>query len=186
MGANQEERKKTKGWWSFILGVLGFFCHGLTGIPAIILGYRQRKEYPCWQASVGIILGIISVALGIIFVAVVAYNVSGFLGAGTEETARMEMSLVQTVLITGMADNSVGSVTAGTVTPSDTTRTVYYPETVYHSGGSFQLEEYMHLPTHGSWTWDSTGIVTDGTYSGGGETCVYDYDGTPQWSCTTS
>jgi len=180
MKANQEERKKTKGWWSFILGVLGFFSHGLTGIPAIILGYRQRKEHPCWQASVGIILGIISVALGIILVAVVMYNVGGFLGAGTEECAKMERACVQTVLMTGMADNSVDSVTAGTVTSVDSTKTVVY------SSGTFQLEDYMHLPTHGSWTWDSTGIVTHGTYSGGGETCVYNYDETPQWSCTAS
>jgi len=104
----------------------------------------------------------------------------------TLEVAKAERASVQTALIVGMADNSVGSVTAGTVTPADSTKTVYYPETVYHPGGTFQLEDYMPLPTHGSWTWDSTGIVTDGTYSGGGETCVYNSDETPQWSCTAS
>jgi len=138
-----------------------------------------------WPIIVGIVLLIVLIPLGIL-AAVVAYNVGGFLGAGTEESAKTEKASVQTALIAGMADNSVGSIIAGTITPSDTTRTVYYPETVYHSSGSFQLEDYMHLPTHGSWTWDSTGIVTHGTYSGGGETCVYDYDGTPQWRCTAS
>ena len=135
-----------------------------------------------WPIIVGIVLLIVLIPLA----AVVAFNVAGFLGAGTEESARYEKSAVQTALRVGMADNGAGSVTTGTVTPADSTKTVYYPETAYHPGGTFQLEDYMRLPTHGSWTWDSTGIVTDGTYSGGGETCVYNSDETPQWSCTAS
>jgi len=68
MKTNQEEPKKTKGWWSFILGVLGFIFGGpFTGIPAIILGHKQMKEYACWQANVGRILGIITTVLGIGF-----------------------------------------------------------------------------------------------------------------------
>lgn len=66
-GHNKEpETKKTKVWWSFILGLLGFaFGVPFTGIPAIILGHKQMKEYPCWQANVGRILGIITTILGI-------------------------------------------------------------------------------------------------------------------------
>lgn len=68
METNQVEPRKTKGWWSFILGLLGFAFGGpFTGIPAIILGRKQMKEYPCWQANVGRILGIITTVLGIGF-----------------------------------------------------------------------------------------------------------------------
>lgn len=106
---------------------------------------------------------IVIIILGIL-AAVVAFNVGGFLGAGTCETAKTEASSVQTAIIAGMADYSAGSVTEGTLLPTDSAKNVTYP------GGSFALEDYLHLPTHGNWTWGTGGVVTDGEYAGGGKT----------------
>ena len=106
---------------------------------------------------------IVIIILGVL-AAVVAFNVSGFLGAGTCQTAKTEASSVQTAVIAGMADHSVGTVTPGAVTAGATTAPVTY------SGGSFDLNEYLRLPTHGNWSWSDAGVVTGGDYSGGGTT----------------
>ena len=108
---------------------------------------------------------IVIIILGVL-AAVVAFNVGGFLGQGTCATAKTEANSVQTALLAGMAKLSVGNITAGEVTNTDTTVTV-------SSGAkSFNLEAYLHLPTHGNWTWSTFGLVTDGTYSGGGQTAT--------------
>ncbi len=109
---------------------------------------------------------IVIIILGIL-AAVVAFNVGGFLGAGTCSTAKTEASSVQTAVIAGMANNSIGqldsggNITAGTLTL-----------TISGQGKNFTLETYLKLPTHGNWTWDTSGVVTDGTYSGGGKTAI--------------
>jgi len=119
---------------------------------------------------------IVIIILGVL-AAVVAFNVGGFLGAGTLETAKTEMASVQTAIIAGMADISCGAVGAGTITPSDTpSKTV----TCTASNVTFDIATYIHLPTHGSWNWSTSGVVDGGSYSGGGETCTY--DGT-NWTC---
>jgi prepilin-type N-terminal cleavage/methylation domain-containing protein len=110
---------------------------------------------------------IVIIILGIL-AAVVAFNVSGFLGAGTEESAKTERASVQTALIGGMADISAGSMTNGSITAGETTKNVVTPQ------GNFTLETYMHLPTHGSWAWDGSGVVISGNYTGGGVTCIWD------------
>ena len=109
---------------------------------------------------------IVIIILGVL-AAVVAFIVSGFLGQGTCATAKTEANSVQTAILAGMAAKSVGNITAGfEVTNADTTVPV-------SSGAkSFNLEDYLHLPTHGNWTWSSSGLVTDGTYSGGGQTAT--------------
>jgi len=117
---------------------------------------------------------IVIIILGIL-AAVVAFNVSGFLGAGTLETAKTERSTVQTAIIAGMADNSMGAVVEGTLTNGDTTKTVS------GTGGSFLLENYTHLPSHGNWYWDASGVVTAGAYEGGGTCCAY---ASSAWNCT--
>jgi prepilin-type N-terminal cleavage/methylation domain-containing protein len=117
---------------------------------------------------------IVIIILGIL-AAVVAFNVAGFLGAGTEESAKTERASVQTALIGGMADESIGAVTAGNIINTDTTKTVV------GSGGNFTLETYIHLPTQGNWQWDTAGVVTAGAYEGGGTCCAY-ANGT--WLCT--
>jgi prepilin-type N-terminal cleavage/methylation domain-containing protein len=124
---------------------------------------------------------IVIIILGIL-AAVVAFNVAGFLGAGTEESAKTERSAVQTAIIAGMADVSCGQLdSSGTIDGDDQTMTLTCAAT---NATTFDLEDYMHLPTHGNWTWDVSGVVTSGTYSGGGKICTYAANATPQWNCT--
>jgi prepilin-type N-terminal cleavage/methylation domain-containing protein len=119
---------------------------------------------------------IVIIILGIL-AAVVAFNVGGFLGAGTLETAKTEMAGVQTALIAGMANISCGQLSStGSVGPGDTNKTI-----TCVGNNSFDLESFLKLPTHGTWNWDPSGVITNGTYSGGGKTCAY--DGTT-WNCT--
>jgi prepilin-type N-terminal cleavage/methylation domain-containing protein len=124
---------------------------------------------------------IVIIILGIL-AAVVAFNVAGFLGAGTEESAKTERAAVQTAIIAGMADVSCGQLdSSGSITPDDSTKTLTCAAS---NATTFDLAKYMHLPTHGSWTWDVSGVVTNGTYSGGGKICTYDSGADPQWNCT--
>jgi len=123
---------------------------------------------------------IVIIILGIL-AAVVAFNVAGFLGAGTEESAKTERASVQTAIIGGMADISCGQLDAvGSIGPGDSTMTCDCGA----GSGNFTLETYMHLPTHGNWTWSTAGVVTSGTYSGGGTICTYTSNATPPWNCT--
>ncbi len=117
---------------------------------------------------------IVIIILGVL-AAVVAFNVGGFLGQGTLETAKTEAGSVQTAILAGMAKLSAGSVTGGTVTAGTTGVNVTTPQ------GSFGLDEYLHLPTHGTWTWSAAGIVTSGSYAGGGKTC--NLSGGTTWTC---
>ena len=124
---------------------------------------------------------IVIIILGVL-AAVVAFNVGGFLGQGTEETAKTEMSAVQTALLAGMASASAGGVDGDTLDPTMSNLNV-----TCDNGKSFDLETYLHLPTHGTWTWGDDGIILTGNYSGGGRTCTYDSSkpATEQWDCTT-
>ena len=120
---------------------------------------------------------IVIIILGVL-AAVVAFNVGGFLGQGTLQTAQTEASSVQTAILAGMAGASVGTVTGGTVTAGATTAIVAY------TGGSFDLATYLKLPTHGTWTWDDSGNVISGTYSGGGKICTLTtVSGVANWTC---
>jgi len=120
---------------------------------------------------------IVIIILGIL-AAVVAFNVSGFLGAGTLESAKTERSTVQTAIMAGMADISAGSVEAGTIAAGETDVTVNTTQ------GNFDLQTYMLLPTHGNWNWANTSVVVSGNYSGGGETCTLSQvSGVDNWSC---
>ena len=102
---------------------------------------------------------IVIIILGVL-AAVVAFNVSGFLGQGTCATAKTEANSVQTAILAGMAAKSVGTLDGeGTVSGNNITGTL-----------PFNLTDYIHLPTHGTWTWDTSGIVVSGSYSGGGQT----------------
>jgi len=94
-----------------------------------------------------------------------------------KHVAQSEMAEVYTALLAGMANASVGTITAGTVTPADTSVTVSY------TGGSFQLGDFKKLPTRGTWSWDANGSVVSGTYYYGyGVTCTYTAPST--WECT--
>jgi len=123
---------------------------------------------------------IVIIILGIL-AAVVAFNVGGFLGAGTCETAKTEMAGVQTALIAGMADigcgqlNSTGTLAAGDSNPGNITCT---------ASGEFDLTTYLKLPTHGTWSWDTSGVITSGNYTGGGKTATYDNGNWTGDACT--
>ena len=125
---------------------------------------------------------IVIIILGIL-AAVVAFNVGGFLGAGTCETAKTEAASVQTAIIAGMADISCGELSGGgNITPSDTTKQV-----TCVGNGTFNLEDYLHLPTHGTWNWDTSGVVTSGNYTAGGKTCTLTTPGgIESWNCTAT
>jgi len=119
---------------------------------------------------------IVIIILGIL-AAVVAFNVGGFLGAGTGETAKTEAASVHTAIIAGMADISCGELSdGGSVDPSNTT----VPLTCT-GGGNFTLETYLQLPTHGNWTWNEAGVVISGSYCGGGKCC--NLTGGSNWTC---
>ena len=121
---------------------------------------------------------IVIIILGIL-AAVVAFNVGGFLGAGTCETAKTEMAGVQTALIAGMANISCGQLSLS----SDSIGPTEYTKPISCANGNFSLEDYLKLPTHGNWTWDTSGVITGGTYAGGGKNCTYTANATPQWDC---
>ncbi|MGO1974049.1 MAG: DUF4190 domain-containing protein, partial [Propionibacteriaceae bacterium] len=61
---------------AMVLGILGWFTCGLTGIPAIILGLKARREIDAdpssytgrGQATAGLVLGIIGVCLIVVYV----------------------------------------------------------------------------------------------------------------------
>ena len=124
---------------------------------------------------------IVIIILGVL-AAVVAFNVGGFLGQGTKQTAQTEMASVQTAIFACMANASVNTVTGGSLVGGTTT--TFTLATV--AGTAYNMEHYLKLPTHGNWTWDATGAITTGSYSGGGKTCTYDSSkpATEQWTCT--
>ena len=76
-GAPQPTNKKAI--WSLVLGILGIVCCGFfTGIPALILGNNAKKEIAAGQgtgggmATAGVVMGWISIALGILSVILIA------------------------------------------------------------------------------------------------------------------
>lgn len=64
-----ETKSKGKGTASMVLGILSlcflllFPVSTVLGIIAIVLGYKQNKEYKTAPASAGLVMGIISVSL---------------------------------------------------------------------------------------------------------------------------
>ena len=76
-GGPQPTNKKAT--WSLVLGIVGIVCCGFfAGIPALILGSSAKKEIAAGNgsgagmATAGIVLGWISIALGILGVILLA------------------------------------------------------------------------------------------------------------------
>lgn len=74
------------GLWALILGILSLLFFGiLTGIPAIVLGVKGRRKAADGkatnggQALAGIILGVVSIALTVLVVAL--FILMGLVGA---------------------------------------------------------------------------------------------------------
>ena len=121
---------------------------------------------------------IVIIILGIL-AAVVAFNVGGFLGAGTEETAKTQMSTLQTAIIAGMADYSKANVTGHALGAVDKSF-VLFNDAI---DGDIALSKYVQSDIAGTWAWGTDGIITDGTYAGGGKTCTYSSTANVTWTC---
>jgi len=131
---------------------------------------------------------IVIIILGIL-AAVVAFNVAGFLGSGTEETAKTQKSSLETAIIASMADASAASCTAHTL--ASTTGTTTIPKTTEivsaanaEDGVARTLGDFVSTDVKGDWTWGTDGLVTEGYYAGGGVVCHYVSNATPAWNCT--
>jgi putative exporter of polyketide antibiotics len=82
------QKTNSKAIWALVLGILGLVCCGFfAGIPAIILGNMAKKEIDAGQgtgrgmAQAGFILGIIAVAIGILWVILYATGAVEFSGS---------------------------------------------------------------------------------------------------------
>ena len=118
---------------------------------------------------------IVIIILGIL-AAVVAFNVGGFLGAGTCQVAQTQKSSLETAIIAGMADHSIGNITNGTINGGDAGIAPSSVNIVY-TGGNFTLGTYLQNPIKGNWTYGSTGNITNGTFTSGAKTATWNGTG---------
>jgi len=123
---------------------------------------------------------IVIIILGIL-AAVVAFNVSGFLGAGTEETAKTEAASLQTAIVAAMAACSVGTVEPGTDVTGDVSNVTLV---LNATGNEGILGHYLQSQLQGTYSWGANGTLTAGTYSGGGKTCNLTDPAANIWTCT--
>ena len=122
---------------------------------------------------------IVVLILGIL-TTVVALRAGGFLGVGTEEMARTQLSTLQTALSSAMAINVVSTVIPGTVGINGDSMTPTTDESCkILASSSIPGGEYLHAyiqpDIKGKWSWNDQGIVIYGLYSGGGTS--YEYNG---------
>jgi len=117
-----------------------------------------------------------------ILVAVVVFNVGGFIGQGTEEIAKMQGNLVQTAIIAAMAQESVANVVAGDIGEDGTSITNPAAWVLTVDSTDVTMSKYVQSAITGYWEWDTSGTITEGEYTGGGgKTCTYTTaDG---WDC---
>jgi len=121
-----------------------------------------------------------------VLAAMVVFNVGGFIGQGTEQIAKMQGNLVQTAITAAMALESTANVVEGNIgdvgdgtsitKPADWTLTVGN-KTV---NKTVNMSKYVTSDIQGYWEWDGSGIIINGTYTGGGKTCTYDNG---NWTC---
>jgi len=90
---------------------------------------------------------IVIIILGIL-AAVVAFNVSGFLGAGTEETAKTEAASLQTAIVAAMAACSVGTVEPGTDVTGDVSNVTLVLNATGNEGILGNRPGRQHLDLH--------------------------------------
>jgi len=113
---------------------------------------------------------IVIIILGIL-AAVVAFNVGGFLGAGTDQTAKTEFATVQTAIISCMAACSSGTV-VGATNAHGLPSTI--PDQVVNAtGNAGKLSTYLQSSLHGYYSWGTDGVITAACYDGGGKWCKY-------------
>jgi len=120
-----------------------------------------------------------------ILVAVVVFNVGGFIGQGTEEIAKMQGNLVQTAIIAAMAAESATSVDADHIgekgNGASPTNPAVWVLTVDDT--NVTMSKYVQSAITGYWEWDASGNIINGEYTGGGgKTCTYNT--TAGWDCS--
>lgn len=88
-GGYAQPQSNKKALWSMILGILGLVCCGVfAGVPALILGNMAKKEIAAsggaqtggGMAKAGFILGIISIAMTVIYIILYATGALTFSG----------------------------------------------------------------------------------------------------------
>ena len=114
--------------------------------------------------------------------ATVVWNVGGFVGAGTEETAKMQGNLVQTAIIAAMAQESAASVTGDNIGVDGTSKTSPADWELKLDGRNVTMLQYVQNDITGYWEWDDSGAVIEGIYTGGDTTCTYNT--TAGWDCS--
>ncbi len=119
-----------------------------------------------------------------ILVAVVVFNVGGFLGQGTEEIAKMQGNLVQTAIVAAMAQESAANVVAGDIGDVGDGTSITNPAAWVLTVDSTDvtMSKYVQGAITGYWKWNAGGTIIEGEYTGGGKTCTYNTaDG---WDCS--
>jgi prepilin-type N-terminal cleavage/methylation domain-containing protein len=117
-----------------------------------------------------------------ILVAVVVFNVGGFIGQGTEEIAKMQGNLVQTAIIAAMAAESAANVDPGHIGEDGTSLTNPAAWELTVDSTNVTMSKYVQNDITGYWEWDDSGVITEGIYTGGGgKTCTY--NATDGWDC---
>jgi len=119
-----------------------------------------------------------------ILVAVVVFNVGGFIGQGTEQIAKMQGNLVQTAIVAAMAQESAASVDADHIGEEGNGASLTNPAAweLMVGGTNVTMSKYVQSAITGYWRWDNSGDIIEGEYTGGGgKTCTYTTaDG---WDC---
>jgi general secretion pathway protein G len=118
-----------------------------------------------------------------ILVAVVVFNVGGFIGQGTEEIAKMQGNLVQTAITAAMAQESAANVVAGNIGEDGTSITNPAAWELTVGGTDVTMSQYVQSAITGYWKWNAGGSIIEGEYTGGGgKTCTY--NATDGWDCS--
>ena len=119
-----------------------------------------------------------------ILVAVVVFNVGGFIGQGTEEMAKMQGNLVQTAIVAAMAQESAASVDADHIGEEGNGASLTNPAAWVLTVDSTDvtMSKYVQSAITGYWKWNAGGTITEGEYTGGGKTCTYNT--TDGWDCS--
>jgi len=114
--------------------------------------------------------------------ATVVWNVGGFVGAGTEEIAKMQGNLLQTAIIAAMAQESAASVTGDNIGVNGTSKTSPADWELKLDGRNVTMSQYVQNDITGYWEWDNSGTIIEGIYTGGDTTCTYNT--TAGWDCS--
>ena len=118
-----------------------------------------------------------------ILVAVVVFNVGGFIGQGTEEMAKMQGNLVQTAIVAAMAEESAVNIVAGDIGEDGGSITNPAAWVLTVDSTDVTMSKYVNNDITGYWKWDAGGVIIEGEYTGGGgKTCTYTT--ADRWDCS--